>query len=371
MSQTFRTPPRQIGFKPAAAAAPRLTQVQASAGTEAKIRQQLMQLQQLQSKLKLQEERLTQLKVPSARQMLEAQIQQLRKEMGVLQQTLMHLRGELRVNLLKALPAPDGDPAEALRRQLAEFEAIYRIHQPIPQRLVPAFAAVLSALRAILDKQLKGASAEAAEADAFESSLSSFGRELWPPEAQQLRSWWEKWRPQLIAGSPEPAQAEAATISFGVPTKLAQDAEPRSPQAAAEADDDFTPLKFDNQGPLELSFDLGSRKSVVRNQMGITLNQPKKNYQEYLEDGFSAIDETVASRFENRQPLYGAVESFLEAISLDRSRYEAYFGLGYLYSLVKDVNHAIYFLDLAWRISGDPAIEEMMGRVKSACAVGV
>lgn len=371
MSQTFRTPPRQIGFKPAAAAAPRLTQVQAAGGTEAKIRQQLMQLQQLQSKLKLQEERMAQLKVPSARQMLEAQIQQMRKEMGALQQTLMHLRGELRVNLLKALPAPEGDPAEALRRQLAEFEAIYRVHQPIPQRLLPAFEGVLSALRAILGKRLKGLSAGAAEAEAFESALTSFARDLWQPEAQQLRGWWARWRPQLLAG----AEPEAATISFGVPTKRdpgrAQDSEPRPPQASAEADDGFTPLKFDNQGPLELSFDLGSRKSVVRNQMGITLNQPKKNYQEYLEDGFAAIDETVASRFENRQPLYGAVESFLEAISLDRSRYEAYFGLGYLYSLVKDVNHAIYFLDLAWRISGDPAIEEMMARVRSACAVGV
>ncbi|HEY9844153.1 MAG TPA: hypothetical protein V6D23_27030 [Candidatus Obscuribacterales bacterium] len=346
MTQSFRSPPRQIGFKPAT---PRLTPSPVgSSGTAAKIRQQALQLQQLQSKLRIQEERLTQLKIPSSRQSLEAQLQQLRKEVHTQQQSLQQLRGLERIEMLKPHIDAQGEPAELLRRQLAEIEAIYRVHQPLPASLLPTLDGLLQALRALLDQQLKGLRSSAAEGERVRTRLAALGRELWETEYQQLVRWWDAWQPQLVEAAPE-------SVTF------------ESVKPAEPAADDFQILTFQEQGPLELSFDVSNRKSVVRNQMGITLNQPKKNYQEYLEAGFSAIDQTVGSRFEDRQPLYGAVESFLEAISLDRSRYEAYFGLGYLYSLVKDLNHALYFLDLAFRISGDPAIQEMMDRVRSAC----
>lgn len=363
MSQTFRTPPRQIGFKSAGPAAPRLTQVPAASGSEARLRQLLNQLQQAQTKYKLQQERLSQLKVPSARQQAEAQLQQLRKEIGVIQQSLLQLRGQLRLERLKDLETDGSGPAESLRFQLAEIEAIYRVHQPLPQRLLPLLDDWLKAFRQLYERRVHQLPQQPADAEAAETALAALQRELWPPEAEQLQLWWRQQRPELLDSAAEQQEEPPP------PPETAMPGETALATTGARAADDFEVLSFENQGPLELRFDTANRRPVVRNQMGITLNAPKQSYQAYLETGFAAIDTTVASQFQQREPLYAAVEAFLEAVSLDRSRYEAYFGLGYLYSLVKDVNHALYFLDLAFRISGDPAIAEMIEKVKLACQV--
>lgn len=347
MSQSMRMPPRQIGFKPSA---PRLTQAQpASGAADARIRQQVLQLQQLQQRLRLQEDRLGQLKVPTARQALEAQNQQLKKQIQELQSGLLQARGEIRIRLLKPLIDEAGG-LELLRPQLAQLEAIYRVQQPLPKTRQPLLDTWLQLLNTLVERYENKRSLP--ELIPISLGLESLGREIWQSEAEALKRWWERWLQELEAlNLPAPEIAQAAPVA-----------------EASSAADDFELVSFGEQGTLELSFDLQNRRSVVRNQMGITLNQPKKSYQEYLEAGFAAIDQTVGNRFEDRQPLYQAVESFLEAISQDRSRYEAYFGLGYLYSLVKDLNHALYFLDLAWKISGDQTIKEMMERVRAACA---
>lgn len=72
----------------------------------------------------------------------------------------------------------------------------------------------------------------------------------------------------------------------------------------------------------------------------------------------------MASNFEERYRLEHGVTAFLEAMSLDKSRHEAYFGLGYLYALVQDANHALYFLDVAYKISGDPAVAQLQQQVR-------
>jgi hypothetical protein len=120
---------------------------------------------------------------------------------------------------------------------------------------------------------------------------------------------------------------------------------------------------------LEVRFDMGSGRSLVKNSMGIVLNQEKKSYQEYLDLGFSFIDRVVDSEFANTKPLQEAIAVFLEAISLNKERHEAYFGLGYLYSLVRDLNHSLYFLNLSWRISKDIAIENFIKKVKDSYGV--
>ena len=350
MSQTFKSSPRQIGFKPNSV---RMAPVQASKAdpAQAQIRQLKLQQQQLLSKIRIQEERLGQLKIPATRQSVETQLQQLRKQNHLLDQELLKWCGQARLARLKALqqtlPGEAAELADTLRLQLAELDAIYRVHIPLPTRLLPIFEDWSKSMQGLHATLLKGKAVSALEWDTAEARLSGFGRELWPAEQELLQQWLIRWRQALPVAAP----VESSQV----------------PTIAEAADDDFQVLSFESQGPLELSFDLSQRKSVVRNQLGITLNQPKQSYQEYLETGFGYIDQTVGSQFTEREPLYAAVEAFLEAISLDRSRYEAYFGLGYLYSLVKDLNHAIYFLDLAWRISGDAAIQDMIQKVRSAC----
>ena len=122
-------------------------------------------------------------------------------------------------------------------------------------------------------------------------------------------------------------------------------------------------------GDLEVKFDFGSKKSVVHNQLGISVNQEKKSYQAYLDEGFQCIDLVVDSEFKNMAPFQQAIEAFLEAISQNKEKHEAYFGLGYLYSLVRDVNHSLYFLDIAYKISSSPSIKEFMLKVKSSYGV--
>lgn len=333
MSQTFKMPPRQIGFKPNAV---RLNPTaSASSASDEQIRQLSLQIQQIATRLRLQQERLAQLKIPQIRQTTEVQIQVLQKELAELKQNLNILRSEQRCNLLSELQADDFDL----------LKAIYLSKQPLEQRAQGLFEDWFDQAHKLDSKSPNPAQSTAVLA--FQSLIQI----LMPVEAEALKNWWK-----------HPSEAHSPL------------AETIKAQSQTETDDEqaqFELLTFEEQGPIEIQFDLQARKSVVRNQMGITLNQPQKSYQEYLEIGFAAIDVTVSSQFKLREPLKEAVEAFLEAVSLDRSRYEAYFGLGYLYSLIKDLNHSLYFLDLAWKISGDPTISEMITQVKQSNSLPV
>jgi len=354
MSQGFRTAPRQIGFKPQAN---RLSATSApNTAAEAAIRKQLQLVQQSQAQVRLHEERLKSTLAPPSRKLLEEKLQALKAQLQTQQRSLRELRGQARLALLKPLAqelrtalSPSEDPktqlAHTLRQQLASLDAIYRVHQPLPAPGLAQLSEFTTPLQGLLEA-LQGRPTQADKLLASaQQALEALAAKLWPPEGQELQALWQSWsqalRPHLHA-APRPAPAEP----------------------------DFEPISFSEalaeQGELELSFDFSARKSVVRNQLGITLNQPKKSYQDYLDQGFGCLDQTVASRFQDRKPLFQAVEHFLEAISLDKSRYEAYFGLGYLYSLVQDLNHALYFLEIAWKISGDLAIQEMMGQLRQS-----
>lgn len=366
MSQSFRSPPRQIGFS---SQGRRLSPTEpgraglAGKAEDPRIRQHAVQLQQLGSRLRQLQERLAKTQVPLARQQVEKQIQALQQQLKQHQRALMELRGQARIERLKplraALTGEIPDLAELFRHHLAELEAIYRVHQPLPKGLMPRLEAWLQPLRK-LQTQWQGLDAPSLAAFLSESEtlLADLSARFWPQEGEVLSAFWQAWQKHLRAHwsdegmdtSSAGAELDAVqTVSF-------------APPAQAETESTET---FADEGELQISFDFSAGKSVVRNQMGITLNQPKKSYEVYLEEGFQAIDQTVASHFENLQPLYQAVEQFLEAISQDKSRYEAYFGLGYLYSLVRDLNHALYFLDIAWKISGDQAIWEMMDKVRN------
>lgn len=359
-NQTARPVVRQLAAKPVGG---NLNPTRPSANPkEQLIRQQLQQLQVLQSRLKIQQERLLQTKMPAMRQNLESQNQQIKKQIQDLYASLKQARGEMRIELLKPL----FQSSEDLASQIAKVKGIYKAQQPLPAKVIPLFDACVQSWTQAVEN--------AAAAASVNPTLAALCQELWPEEAELLTQWWQ----EASGSNATPELEDAHPVRFELPD-LPESTHPTEAQSPVESvnpsqnqvkapvsRNDFEVIQFKEQGTLELSFDMSAKRSVVRNQMGITLNQPKKSYQEYLEIGFAAIDQTVNSHFENRDPLYQAVESFLEAVSQDRSRYEAYFGLGYLYSLVKDINHALYFLDIAWKISGDSTILEMMERVKPA-----
>lgn len=122
-------------------------------------------------------------------------------------------------------------------------------------------------------------------------------------------------------------------------------------------------------GELTVQFDFGRRQSVVRNQLGVAVTEQKLTYEAYLSRAFDAIDQVTASQFTYLEPLKQAIEDFLEAITLYKDRYEAYFGLGYLYSLVREPNNALYFLNIAVQISQHPMISKLIEEVKNCYGI--
>ena len=350
MSQSFRQPPRQIGFKPQTqrlSSAP--LSAQAAHPAEAGIARQTQQVQQLQAQIRQHEARLQQTLSPPARSVLVQKLQELKQNLQQAQRSLRELRGQARIQRLRPLYQTAAETADAawadtLRQQVAEIEAIYRVHQPLPPVGQQELGAWLGPLQELIALQQQGATPGAARLEEASAAFEVLAAKLWPPESELLQTLWQQWQTWL--------QTQFA-------------AAPDAPAA-----DDFELVSFDeDDGELEISFDFAQRKSVVRNQLGIALNQPKKSYQEYLDQGFDCIDQTVASQFQNKAPLYQAVEAFLEAVSLDKSRYEAYFGLGYLYSLVQDLDHALYFLEVAWKISSQSSIQALMQQLQPADAV--
>lgn len=354
MTQSFRGAPRQIGFRPqkmSQSLGPKaVSSTQDPRASE--IRQALLQLQQLKTRARALHEKASKTLAPQARQAFERERQQISSKIRALEARLLKLKGEARMALLKARgPILQSEAASLslLRQEMAELEAIYRVHHPMQKAAQPALEELFQAIQGLLPQLKKGQLPPEPDLDAFEA----FSVYLYPPEVQAFQALWA-----LIFESAQQFQAAQKAEA-----ELRDDG---SEDGRDDGESDFEPLSFDteSQGDLEISFDFQAGKSVVRNQMGITLNQAKKSYQDYLDEGFQAVDETVASEFKNLKPLYTAVEYFLEAVTLDKSRYEAYFGLGYLYSLVKDLNHALYFLDVAYKISADPAIFEMIEKLK-------
>ncbi len=355
MSQAFRAPPRQMGFKPRVR---RL--VPGAPATEPSVSEHAYttQLQQLYTRKENLSLQLTQVHSTLLKNRLQAQIQPLELEIENIEQSLSALRLQTRLKLLSHLPEPCPDLL-LLVPQFASLEAIYKQRAPLLKQQRPLLQTWLRSVESILlacqQNQVQPAALALAEAQ-FQRLLL----ELSESEQVLLSGIWQKyivcWQAFQIVAVLAPIQAEYRPNLSDV-------------SEVSESNDDFEPISFELESEVEVSFDFAARRSVVRNQMGITLNQVKNSYQEYLDMGFTAIDQSLASRFQNREALSQAVSYFLEAMSLDKARYEAYFGLGYLYSLVQDLDHALYFLKLAYKISNDPSIAQMMTALKQTAGL--
>jgi hypothetical protein len=281
----------------------------------------------------------------------------LQKKLTTLHDQLHQLRSEARAHELTLKTQTPHDEAALAR---AFFQALYAEKHPLPRHLRMFYQAAVSQ-QAMLD---------------FHQALQPLYEALILREQGAWQGFWQIWLPAVGA---------IAEPLVELPSELSPESEPDI-ETDSESDDDFEVLTFATPtrplGPrpgigttlrsplqgkegLQVSFDLKAGQSTVRNAMGISLNQPKKNYGEYLRDGFYAIDRAVASGFEERYRLEHGIVAFLEAMSLDKSRHEAYFGLGYLYALVQDANHALYFLDVACKISKDPAIVQLRQQVRA------
>ncbi|MGV3524902.1 MAG: hypothetical protein ACO1RX_11795 [Candidatus Sericytochromatia bacterium] len=361
MTQPFRTPPRQIGFKPqqqrlSSVSAPRSPVSALAQRHGPAIRQHALQLQQWQTRAQVQQERVAKALSPSMKQMAEQQWQNARKEVARHRQALRQLRGEIRTEALGALPLlQDVTERPALH---AALSTLYTETQPLlPDDLPPWL-------------HWREQTLVAEPPDLTGQPLQALQPVLISPEYAALEELWKRWLPVLKTLLTEPAAVSAPLESTAPDDFEIISFVPEMPSAAPESQAPVAESFGEDTGPLELQFDFQSRRSLVRNQMGITLNQPKLSYQAYLDQGFAAIDAVAGTGFENLQPLFGAVESFLEAVSLDKSRYEAYFGLGYLYGLVRDLNHALYFLGVAFKISGDPTIQELIKQVRAGGGLG-
>lgn len=125
-------------------------------------------------------------------------------------------------------------------------------------------------------------------------------------------------------------------------------------------------------GKLQVQFDLERKQSVLTNAYGLPTQGVKLPYQEYLTQGYQGVSSSYqlaangADEKAQQAPLLQALDCYLEAISLDESRYEAYFGIGFLYAMVAYFEQAFYFLDLAYHLSDRQLlIRDFIEQVKS------
>lgn len=316
MTQGFRQMPRRMASRPG-----QLRNITQTVSETPEIQQVLRQIQTLAYQMQ---------QLPST----SAALPTLHKRRAEFDERLYQLRSEARTRQLKThTDVPPTSPQAA--RDF--FHGLYTQKHPLP----PALAAVYP-------------EPAPEEMLAFHRSLSPLFERLMSPEQGACRSFWRPWLPEE---KPE-QKSETAATDFQVLTFERPTAAPSRPVSQVAA-----------QSGLQVSFDVQGGRSTLRNAMGISLNQPKKSYQAYLSSGFRSIDLAVASGFKERYHLEHGILAFLEAVSLDKSRHEAYFGLGYLYALVQERNHAMYFLDLAYRISQDPAIAQLQAKVSQSLGI--
>lgn len=365
MSQAFRQPPRQIGFKPNAA---RLVN-QAPQRPASEIQQVTQAVQQAQQRQKQLKAQLAQTQNPQQRQQLEKQLLGLQRQSQPLLERLMLLRSEARCTALQALAAPEAglaadEMAGLLKVALAEFEALYRVQYPLLASQLPPLEQALRFLQQLQQKLQQAVNLENFLGQ-VQQALEAFYRRQPPAEGQALAQWWQSWQ-QVLEQQPEGAYLPPAG-RFGRAQAGRHPGLSRF-QLTAEPQPD---LDYDEP---ELSIDhlpsLAPRHEPKAEQINFepvasALPAPPRpsadgKYQHLLDQGFTAIDRAIASQFRDRELLNQAVNDLLDAVNLDKTRYEAYFGLGYLFSLVQDREHALYFLKLAYRISGSPRIEQLL-----------
>lgn len=310
MAQAFRQMPRRMGSRPS-----QLRNITATHGEGPEIQKLLRQSSQLQHQIK---------QLPSQ----SAALGILKKRLTGMYDMLHHLRSEARATALKQQHKKshaDGQAAQAF------FQSLYTEKHPLPKHLKPLLLAALP---------------QQANLEHYHNALHPLYEALLALEQEAWQKFWQLWLDSSPTAPADTTDTAAGSTDFEV---LAFDTPSLTPTPAPRKS---TP---GNSG-LEVAFDLQSKRSTLRNAMGISLHTPKFTYGEYLQQGFQSIDEAVASQFKERYHLERGVRAFLEAVSLDKRRHEAYFGLGYLYALVQDAKHALYFLDIAYKISHDPKI---------------
>lgn len=326
-----------------------------------------LQLEQFKAKYQALENKRKQTLSPVYRQGMETQLKALSQQIQKLTLALLKAQSQERLPLLQALNAGLADTPPAFKLLYEQWQALY----PPEIQIWPeashnqSFASWSAAFGACL-LSLDGSAQQQQQISLdLPEALRTASTAILPQELQLWQQLVERLQSFLPPPAPVPQEPEAFelisfadnTSTFPQVVNLDQEEETRIRVAQAQGSE------------LEIRFDMRAGRSLVRNSMGIVLNQHKKTYQEYLDQGFVCIDRVVESGFVNTAPLQQAIEVFLEAISLNKERHEAYFGLGYLYSLVRDLNHSLYFLELAWKISQNPAIQTFMQRVKESYGV--
>ncbi len=335
-----------------------------------------LQLEQLKAKVQGLENRRQQTLSPVFRQGIENQIKALQKQIQTATVSLLQAQSQERLPQWPPLLGLFKLPPTSLENWESVSDAWYGLYPPELQVFLESSR---NSRFALWQKPLYEAFRKLAQGLAPAPSDWTLPEELTeatPVVMPQEQGYWQEslslllpLLPALEAMEPIIAPSESSTqvspsveagfqvISFELPP---------SHEAPSDQPMDQVSSAQKSGAELEVRFDMGAGRSLVRNSMGIVLNQEKKSYQEYLDLGFACIDKVVDSGFVNTSPLQQAIEVFLEAVSLNKERHEAYFGLGYLYSLVRDLNHSLYFLNLAWKISRNPAIEAFMQKVKES-----
>ena len=113
---------------------------------------------------------------------------------------------------------------------------------------------------------------------------------------------------------------------------------------------------------VDVQFDVKNKRTIVQQQASVM--SEAKSYEELILDAYHWIDDADASAIQEGLVFQQSFECFMAARALNDHRFEAYLGLGYLYSLVGNRERAIYFIELASRATHQhPLVEELREKI--------
>ncbi len=101
-------------------------------------------------------------------------------------------------------------------------------------------------------------------------------------------------------------------------------------------------------------------------ESGVVSLKNKTVYEKYVALGYSCINKSLENNLHDPRHLQKALDYFLDAVNHQRESADAYFGLAYLYTLVKNYQKALYFLDITYNISKSDFVLDFVNEIKKA-----
>ena len=123
----------------------------------------------------------------------------------------------------------------------------------------------------------------------------------------------------------------------------------------------FGPPETPAAPEIQVQFNLAQGRAEITNEWG--LSPTDETYDDLITRAFDALD--TLPDLPTEAQIEPILTDFLSAAYQDKLRHEAYLGLGYACAMVGFFPRALKYLDVAFQLTNDPDIGELMRQVRA------